>query len=283
MAVIALAAVAALGWGASDFFGGDSSGRGVPVFTVVAVSELLGIVVLIPVLAVRGLPHLDGQAAALAVIAGFAVTAELSLIYSALGRGDSFATAPVSALGTAFAVTAGLVTGDPLSPVIAAGLACAVLGGGISTWASPASAGGGITRTVATCLGASASVAVMFACLHAAGQADPYWATALEHAGTALSAGPIGLRGRLGLRRLGGSRQLAYLAVIAIAGTGGDLAYTAASRQGALSVVAAVSSLYPLSTISLGRVLRGTRARLPQLAGAAVALLGAGLLSAAVR
>lgn len=283
MLVIALAAVAALGWGASDFFGGDSSGRGLPVFTVVAVSELLGAVVLIPVLAVRGPPDLDGPAAALAVIAGFAVTAELSLIYSALGRGDSFATAPVSALGTAFAVAAGLVTGDPLSPAIAAGLACAVLGGGISTWASPASDGGGITRTVATCLGASASVAVMFACLHAAGQVDPYWATALEHAGTALSAGLIGLRGRLGLRRLGRSRQLAYLAVIALAGTGGDLAYTAASRQGTLSVVAAVSSLYPLSTISLGRLLRGTRARLPQLAGAVVALAGAGLLSAAVR
>lgn len=160
MVVIALAAVAALGWGASDFFGGDSSGRGLPVFTVVAVSELLGAVMLISVLAVRGPPDLDGPAAALAVIAGFAVTAELSLIYSALGRGDSFATAPVSALGTAFAVAAGLVTGDPLS------------------------------------------VAVMFACLHAAGQADPYWATALEHAGTALSAGLIGLRGRLGLRRL---------------------------------------------------------------------------------
>jgi hypothetical protein len=116
MLVITLAAVAAAGWGASDFFGGDSSGRGLPVFTVVAVSELLGSVALIPVLAMRGPPDLDGAAAVLAVTAGLAVTAELSLIYSALGRGDSFATAPVSALGTAIAVTVGLVTGDPLSP-----------------------------------------------------------------------------------------------------------------------------------------------------------------------
>jgi hypothetical protein len=75
------------------------------------------------------------------------------------------------------------------------------------------------------------------------------------------------------------------LAAVAAIGWGASdfLAYAAASHRGALSVVSAVSSLYPLSTIALGRLLRGTRARSPQLAGAVVALLGAGLLSSAVR
>jgi drug/metabolite transporter (DMT)-like permease len=78
-----------------------------------------------------------------------------------------------------------------------------------------------------------------------------------------------------------GSRQLAMLAVIAVAGAGGDLAYTAASRQGTLSVVSAVSSLYPLATIALGRVLRGGRATRVQLAGAALAVAGTVVLGAA--
>jgi drug/metabolite transporter (DMT)-like permease len=283
MTVIALAVVAAIGWGTGDFFGGDSSGRGMPVFTIVALSELLGILTLVPALAARPVPDLADPRIALAAAAGLAVTVELSLIYSALGRGDSFATAPVSALGTAIAVTAGLLTGDRLTAVIAAGLACAVLGGGISTWASPAATGGvAVARTAMTCLGASVSVAVMLACLHTAGRLDPYWATAVEHASTALSAGLIAAaRARAPRRGIPGSRQLAMLAVIAVAGAGGDLAYTAASRQGTLSVVSAVSSLYPLATIALGRVLRGGRATRVQLAGAALAVAGTVVLGAA--
>jgi drug/metabolite transporter (DMT)-like permease len=284
MTVIALAVIAAIGWGAGDFFGGDSSARGMPVFTVVALSELLGVFTLIPALAARPVPDLADPRLAPAVVAGVAVTVELSLIYSALGRGDSFATALVSALGTAIAVTAGLLTGDRLTAVIAAGLACAVLGGGISTWASPAAAGGAaVARTAMTCLGAAASVAVMLACLHTAGRLDPYWATAIEHASTALSAGLIAAaRTRRAPRRgLPRSRQLAVLAVIAVAGAGGDLAYTAASRQGTLSVVSAVSSLYPLATIALGRMLRGGRATRVQLAGAALAVAGTVVLGAA--
>ena len=284
MTVIALAVVAAIGWGAGDFFGGDSSGRGMPVFTVVALSELLGFLTLVPALAAGPVPDLADPRIALAAAAGVAVTVELSLIYSALGRGDSFATAPVSALGTAIAVTAGLLTGDRLTAVIAAGLACAVLGGGISTWASPAATGGvAVARTAMTCLGASASVSVMLACLHAAGRLDPYWATAVEHASTALSAGLIAAaRTRRAPRRgMPGSRQLAVLAVIAVAGAGGDLAYTAASRHGTLSVVSAVSSLYPLATIAFGRVLRGGQATRVQLAGAALAVAGTVVLGAA--
>lgn len=63
----------------------------------------------------------------------------------------------------------------------------------------------------------------------------------------------------------------------------GDLAYTSASRTGALGIVAAISSLYPLTTIALGRVLQGQRATRIQLIGIILALGGAGLLGASSR
>jgi drug/metabolite transporter (DMT)-like permease len=61
---------------------------------------------------------------------------------------------------------------------------------------------------------------------------------------------------------------------------GGDLAYTSAFSTGALSIVSAISSLYPLTTIALGRVLQGQRATRIQLIGIILALGGAGLLGA---
>jgi drug/metabolite transporter (DMT)-like permease len=71
------------------------------------------------------------------------------------------------------------------------------------------------------------------------------------------------------------------LTLIAAVGVGGDLAFVTASHTGALSIVSAIGSLYPVTTIALGRLLQGHRASRTQLAGIAVALGGAALLGAA--
>lgn len=289
MLVILLAVIVALGWGASDYFGGDTSGRDLPVFTTVALAELIGMALMVPVLAVHGtLPPAD-PGLALAAAAGVAVTVELSLIYRALSNGQAFITAPVGALGAAIAVSAGLIGGDPLSLTIAAGLVLALAGGAISSWTSPGRTGRRApVRTAAICLTAAAGVATALTCLHAAGRVDPYWAAFTEHASTGVSAGLIALTlerrpsrrssrssqpGRLGRRHLAG------LAIIALTGLGGDLGYTIASQHGSLSILAAISSLYPITTITLALLLKGTRPTRTQLAGITLALLGTALLS----
>jgi uncharacterized membrane protein len=281
---ILLALTAALGWGAADYFGGDATRRETPVFVVVAVAELIGAALLVPVLIVRGTPPPEDPRLALAAVAGVAVTVELSLIYRALSRGEAFITAPVGALGTAGAVGLGLVAGDPLGPLVAIGLACALLGGGLSAWTSPTSAerGGTSAQSVAIAVGAAAAVATMLTVLHAAGGLDPYWVTATEHVSTALSAGGAAVvSGRRSRRiRPPAGSELPGLGLVAAVGVVGDVAYVSASHRGALSIVAAISSLYPLTTIALARVRQGQRATHLQAAGAAVALFGAALLGA---
>jgi drug/metabolite transporter (DMT)-like permease len=275
--VILLAVGAAVGWGAADFFGGAFRRR-TPVLVIVAVSELIGLVVVVPVLIARGTPLPSNPRLLLACVAGIGVTVELALIYVALSRGEGFITAPVGALGAAIAVTVGLVGGDPFSPLIAAGLLCALLGGGISAWTS-----GGRTgtrsrlRSAAICAGAAAGVATMLISFHAAGRVDPYWATALEHASTAVSAAVIALAltGRSLRQHLPDRAQLRGLALVAAVGVGGDLAYAAASQKGALSIVSAISSLYPLTTVALGVVIQRQRAGRVQAAGILLALTGA--------
>jgi drug/metabolite transporter (DMT)-like permease len=284
MTAVLLAVAAAAGWGASDFFGGDATRRRTPVLVVIAVSELLGLALLAPVLIARGAAPPAEPRLLLAALAGLAVTIELSLVYLALSRGDAFITAPVGALGAATAVTIGLTGGDPLDLAIAAGLLLALLGSAICAWTSGAGAGGGtLGHTAAVCIGAAAAVGVMLTCFHSAGRLDAGWATATEHASTALSAGgaALFLGRRPSYRILPAVAQLPALGRVAAVGVGGDLAYAAASQHGTLSIVSAISSLYPVTTVLLGRGLQGRRATRVQLLGMALALLGAGLLGAA--
>ena len=285
---ILLAVATAVGWGASDYFGGDASRRETPVLAIVAVAELLGVLPLVLILLVRGTPPPDDPRLLFAVLAGVAVTLELSLIYRALSRGDAFITAPTGALGSAAAVIAGLVGGDPLDLTVGIGLVCSVLGGGTAAWTSPTGrpARGPRWQTAGICFGAASAVGIMLAALHAAGRLDPYWATAIEHLSTALSAGPLALLATRGSVRqaLPHRPELPILALVAAVGAGGDLAYTAASHHGgALTIVSAISSLYPLTTIALGRILQRQRPTPIQLVGIALALLGAALLGAAAR
>jgi drug/metabolite transporter (DMT)-like permease len=303
MEAIWLAACAAVGWGAADYFGGASRGR-TSVLVVVAVSEGLGLCLLIPVLIARGGPPPASPRLLLAALAGAAVTVELSLIYLALSRGEGFITASVGALGAAAAATAGLIGGDTLDLPVAAGMACALVGGGVTAWTPGGGVGGGgRLRSAALCAGAASAVAVMLISFRGAGRLDPYWATAVEHASTALCAVLIACvasrRSRTGprtrpqsgsrTRPQSGSRtgllpevtQVPGLALVAFAGVAGDLAYAGASQHGALSVVSAVSSLYPVTTIALGVALQRQRPNRMQVAGIILALLGAAVLGAA--
>lgn len=285
---ILLAVGAAVGWGASDYFGGDAARREVPVFVVVALAELFGVALLIPPLLARGTAPPADPALLWAVVAGLAVTIELSLIYRALSRGQAFITAPTGALGAAVAVAVGLIGGDPIGLALSVGLACALLGGAVSAWTSPngsARARADVWESTATCLAAAAAVGVALSALHAAGRLDPLWATVIEHASTAGSAGlVVALGSRRALRDLLPARSnMPMLALVAAVGVGGDLAYTSASHTGALSVVSAIASLYPVTTIGLGRLLQGHRPGRIQLVGIVLALGGAALLGAATR
>jgi len=284
---ILLAMTTAVGWGAADYFGGDASRRKTPVFVIVAITELLGLVPVVAILIARGSPPPDNPRLLLAALSGVAVTVELGLIYRALAQGNAFITAPIGALGSAAAVTLGLIGGDSLDLTIGIGLACALLGGAISTWTPPTTrttSRGTTWHTAAICLGAAAAVAIMLTSLHGAGRVDPYWATAIERVSTALAATFAALiisRGKL-RRNLPPPHQLPILALIAAVGTGGDLAYTAASHHGGdLSVVSAISSLYPIATIMLARILHSQHASRAQLVGISFALAGATLLGAA--
>jgi drug/metabolite transporter (DMT)-like permease len=75
-------------------------------------------------------------------------------------------------------------------------------------------------------------------------------------------------------------RMLGLLVVVGVADTGATLLYAAASTRGLLSVVAVLSSLYPVVIVALARVVLHERVARAQLVGVAVALTGVALISA---
>jgi drug/metabolite transporter (DMT)-like permease len=282
MIAILLAITTALSWGASDYFGGDSSRHETPVFVVLAIVQAAGLAILVPVMAARGIPPPVNGRLLLAAAAGAAVTVELGVVYAALSRGDTFIGAPTGALGAAIAVLAGPVAGDPIGPAVTLGLVCALLGGGISAWATPAGDAKAGWRAAASVAIASIAVGTMLVTLNGAGRIDPYWATAVEGLSTLVSAAAVAWFAQRGRARLSfpDRERWPMFVLVGALGLAGDLAYAAAARHGALSIISAMSSLYPVTTIALGRLLRGTRATVLQLVGAAVALAGAALLGA---
>lgn len=281
---VLLAVSAAIGWGTADFLGGFAR-RETPVFVLLAVSQLIGLVVLVPVLVARGVPPPGNPRLLLACLAGIGVTVELRFVYFAISRGDAFITPAVGALGAALAVIVGLIGGDGLDIAIATGMLCALIGGGLSAWTSATDGHTSVLRNAAICAGGATGVSIMLVSLHAAGRVDPYWATALVDVSTlvpAATAATVGQR-RAVLRHLPHRAQLAALAVGAAAGVAGDLAYAAASHRGALSIVSALSALYPLTTVALGMTFQRRRPARLQTLGIALALIGAALLGAAGR
>jgi drug/metabolite transporter (DMT)-like permease len=290
--VILGAGAAAIGWGISDYVGGDVSRRDAPVFIIVAVSEVFGVLLLLPVLLAQGSALPGSPRLLAAALAGCSTTLELGLIYRALSRGRALITAPVAALGAAVAVVIGVFGGDRLSPMILVGLTCALAGSAICSWEPSQGQGVASPRRsdAAISVGAALSVGVTLVLLHTAGHLNPYWVTAVQHVSTAGSAALMAVAGAVRAAThanpgegLLSRRRVVGLVLIAIAGTGGDLSYVSASHRGALSIVAALASLYPVTTIALGSVLRGHRVTRVQLLGVTLALAGAVLLGAAAR
>ena len=74
--------------------------------------------------------------------------------------------------------------------------------------------------------------------------------------------------------------DLPLLAAIGASEVGANAAYAAATRTGALSVVAVLASLYPAVTVLLARQLHGERLRRVQLAGITAPLAGVACIAA---
>jgi drug/metabolite transporter (DMT)-like permease len=273
-----LALLSSLLWGGSDFLGGTATRR-IPSAVVVGVSQAFALVALVPFALVLGSQpdHLLSG-----VLAGLAGVVGLALFYAALAGGTMGVVAPIASMGALLPVTVGLARGEVPSGLQIAGIAVAILG--VVLASGPELSGGASSRPLLLALGAAVGFGLV-AVLLSEGSKGPSGAvvvTLLVMRTTSVGVLVLAFvvartRGfALGVGRV----DLPLLLAVGIGDVGANACFAVASREGLLSVVSVLGSLYPVVTVLLARQLQAERLRRIQVIGTIATLGGVALLAA---
>jgi drug/metabolite transporter (DMT)-like permease len=277
---VLLALAASLTWGFADF-GAGVGARRLQVFVVAAVIQGAGLVVAALAVAATGESVPSARQLAWAALAGGVGVVGLTAFYRALAVGAMGVIGPITATASIVPLVYGLARGERPSALQAAGVALAAAGVvAASLEHVPERRGRRFGAGVGLAVAAAAAFGWSLVGLSRAAPGGIAWAVLTMR----IVAVPIvvflavAVAARPRIR--GGPRVLLLLAAVGAGDTGATLLYSAASTRGLLSVVAVLSSLYPIVLVVLARLVLAERIARPQLAGVAVALTGVALISA---
>lgn len=276
MTPIVLASVSAAVWGIADFSGGKAAQRASPL-AVTTVSQVLGLPVLLLCLAVvPGVPRLADIA--WGVTAGVAGCLGIILLYRALASGAMVVVAPVTAVTAAvIPVSVGFAVDSALAAASLVGTGCAVVAIGLVSLGPPAAGTVVAPRLIGHALASGAMFGAFFALLGQASEDAGMWSLAAVRLGSV----PFAVLLMLGSRtpwRLPGA-VMPWVVAAGLLDVGANALYVAAAARGHLSIVAAVASLYPVSTVLLALTVHRERVRPVQISGLALAAAALVLVS----
>jgi drug/metabolite transporter (DMT)-like permease len=279
MLAIALGLAASLSWGVADFLGGIQSRR-MPVVAVVLGSQLAGLTLVAVVVVARGEPLPGGDFLLYAALSSVGGIIGLTAFYKALSIGAMGVVAPLSSTGAVIPVAVGIATGDRPSALQGIGVAVAIAGVILAS----REAGEEAQRSRAVSAGAGFALisAIGFGCfflaIDRASDDDVIWAVCVNRtvSVTLLGLALLATRPKLGLKPAD-MRMLAIVGILDIAANG---LFALAATKGLVSVVAVLSSLYPVITVILARMVLKERLHAVQRLGAFAALAGVALISA---
>jgi drug/metabolite transporter (DMT)-like permease len=275
MQAIALALGASLTWGFADFFG-PLKGRTYGALRVLVYVQLGGLAAIAVIVAVRGKGPAD-SAAFLAIPAAVSGTLGLYAYYRGMAVGAMSIVAPIAGISAIVPVVVGIVSGDRPSAWQLLGMACA-LGGVFLASLEPGRGGSKVAAGVGLALLAALGFGGYFPPMHAAGDADFWWAAFIFR----MTSTRV-IRAAVAFRRPSlaiAPAQIPLLALIGIGDMLGNLLFAAASTSGLVSITSVLASLYPIVTVILARIVLEERVARSQEAGIALTLAGVALISA---
>jgi drug/metabolite transporter (DMT)-like permease len=272
-----LALGASLAWGVADFVGPWQS-RALGALRVILWAQLAGLTLTAVVVLARGDPP-DGPAVLLAIPAAISGTLGLYAYYRGMVIGAMAVVAPIAGASAIVPVVFGILTGDQPSAVQVAGIVCALVGIVLASLEHQAGGSRRIAAGVGLALLAAVGFGFYFPPMHAAGQADPFWASFLFRVvSTAVVLAAVAVR-RPAVR-LGGWKLLIVVGV-GLGDTLGNFLFAASAEQGGLvSLTSVLASLYPVVTVMLAAVVLHERVARVQRVGAVLALTGIVLIAA---
>jgi drug/metabolite transporter (DMT)-like permease len=274
MVAAALALLASLSWGTSDFFAGLESRRSTAWTAALGGQVIASVALIVLLLAVA--PERPGAAALAApavggAIGGFGVV----LGYRALALVDMSVVSPIIAGAALVPVLWGTATGERPSALQVLGIASALVGmalisrrgqDGAATARSADRAG------ILMAVGCAAALGLFLVALDYGGRADPLYTVTVARTTAALTLLTVAAvtRPAIRLRR----RALPGLLVVGVLIVAANLLFTTATTLGDLSIVGVLGWLNPAVTMVWARVVLREHLRPLQLAAACLVFAG---------
>jgi drug/metabolite transporter (DMT)-like permease len=272
---IALALGASLTWGLADFFG-PLQGRLLGVLRALVFVQLGGLAGIVLIVAVRGKGPGDA-AALLAVPAAISGTLGLFAYYRGIAVGAISIVAPIAGISALLPVVVGIISGDRPSTWQLLGIGAALAGVFLAA-REPGRTGARLASGVGLAMLAAVGFGGYFPFMHAAGNADFWWASLIFRmtSTSVILAAAVVQRPTLAVTPL----RMSLLALIGFGDMLGNLLFAAASTSGLVSITSVLASLYPIVTVVLARLLLAERVARSQEAGIGLTLAGVALISA---
>ena len=281
----ALALFTSVAYGASNYVG-PRLARGAPLLVVLVAGQGCAFVLALAiVLAQAEAAPPAGQLAA-ALLAGVGNAGGLLLFYRAAAAGPLSIVTPIGAVGAALPVAVGVARGEAMTALKAGGIVLALSGLVLvarRTRAGAAAAaerrpGDDVRLAVLLALGAALCFGTFLAAMGPASETSAGWAVMVSRLSLLAVLLLVGVR--LGELRGGvAARRLPRLAIPGLLLFAGTLSYAAATREGDLSVVSVLGSLFPVVTVALAVGLDRERLGGAQALGVVLTLSGVVALS----
>ena len=278
---IALAVLAAVTYGIADWCGGHAARR-IDVLIVTVLGQAASLVLVAIAVAVLRDPVGGlwwGAAGGLAGVFG------LVCFYSALAGGAMTVVAPITAVvSLSLPVIVGVATGDRPAPgawvgIVLAVIAVALVGGIVGAAHAPVK-----RRDLLLAVLGGTGFGLIFVCLAQTPDDSGLWPLlAARVTSVAVAGGLVLATGRrLGSTSSAATRRALTFAVVAgVLDMIANVSYLFAARNELLSIVAAVTSMYPVPTIILAIGIDRERVSRSQLGGMAIAAVALVLVSVA--
>lgn len=264
----ALAAAAAFFYGLADFGGGLATRR-LPVWKVMAWTQLLGVGLLVVGLVVVPASEVTRRDLVFGALAGLAGLAGLAVFYLSLARGTMAIVAPISgAVAAGLPVVVDVVFGPGLSPRQWIGVALALTAVVLVGW-EPRMRGSEL-RWLGGAILSGLAFGVFFLALGETDAASGLWPLVAAR-GMSIPIG-FGIAATLGVAAAPVRRDLGLLAIVGNLDMAANIAGALALQRGPVGVTAVVASLYPAVTAATAMIVLRERPSQIQLLGIACAL-----------
>jgi drug/metabolite transporter (DMT)-like permease len=274
--VYLLALGSALFYGAADFTGGFTSRRAgaIPVVLLSQFSGMLLLALFLPLLPPASPTRVDLVWGA---VAGLTGGVGVALLYRALAIGTMAVVAPTTAVcAVAIPVVVAVLLGERPVPLAVAGIVLGIVSIVlVSQQQSQRGAAENVSRArlprgVGTALISGIAIGFFFISLARTSSEGGMWPLLIARMVSVLLFATIALARRISLRMPAGVAALVFTAGVIdmLANT----LYVVAARQGPLSLVVTLSSLYPASTVLLARIILRERLSNWQVTGVVCAL-----------